>query len=79
MSASCGQLWNQSMTEHEVSEGNLRQRLRKALPTGDMQRTTWRMLRTRSMEKYAASGQARHGASQVKSSQVNSSHARVIG
>ena len=52
MSASFGHAWNQSMAEHDVSAGNLRQRVRKALPTGDMHMTTWRFLRTRSMKKF---------------------------
>ena len=52
MGASCGHEWNQSMTVHEASAGNLRQRLRMPAPTGDMQSTTCRFLRTRSMKKF---------------------------
>ena len=50
MSACAGHGENQSMAVHEVSAGNLRQRLRKASPTGDMQMHRCSSARTRSMK-----------------------------
>eukprot|EP00964_Phaeocystis_antarctica_P079476 scaffold49524_cov45-Phaeocystis_antarctica.AAC.4 len=50
-SASSGQRSNQSMVQQLMSEGNMRQRTRKAEPTGDMQRTTCRFSRTRLTKK----------------------------
>ena len=50
ISASRGHAWNQSIVVQLVSAGNLRQRTRNALPTGEKQRTTWRFERTFSMK-----------------------------
>jgi hypothetical protein len=47
MSACAGQLKNQLIEVHEVSAGNLRQRLRNLSPTGDMQMHRWSSARTR--------------------------------
>mmetsp|Transcript_61271 Transcript_61271/g.162164 ORF Transcript_61271/g.162164 Transcript_61271/m.162164 type:complete len:234 (+) Transcript_61271:1740-2441(+) len=44
-SASLGHAVNQSMVQQLMSEGNLRSRVRKASPIGDMQSTTCRLLR----------------------------------
>ena len=38
---------NQSMVQQLTREGNMRQRVRKASPTGLIHNTTWRLLRTR--------------------------------
>mmetsp|Transcript_8548 Transcript_8548/g.20512 ORF Transcript_8548/g.20512 Transcript_8548/m.20512 type:complete len:295 (-) Transcript_8548:834-1718(-) len=47
--ASAGHGWNQLITVQLVIAGNLRQRIRKAEPTGDMHNTVWRFRRTLSM------------------------------
>ena len=46
-SASSGQALNQSMVVQLMSEGNCRQRARKASPTGLIASTKWRLSRTR--------------------------------
>jgi hypothetical protein len=46
ISAVVGHAWNQSMAVQAVSAGNMRQRTRKASPTGDMHSTTCRLERT---------------------------------
>mmetsp|Transcript_33640 Transcript_33640/g.92176 ORF Transcript_33640/g.92176 Transcript_33640/m.92176 type:complete len:205 (-) Transcript_33640:714-1328(-) len=55
INACCGQLKNQLIAVHDVSAGNLRQRLRNLSPTGDMQMHRWRRVRT-SLMKNSKSG-----------------------
>lgn len=52
-SATCYDLltWNQSIVQQLTMEGNLRRRLRKASPMGDMASTTWSWSRTRWMNR----------------------------
>ena len=45
-SASLGHSSNQSIVQQLISEGNMRQRTRKASPMGDMQSTMCRFSRT---------------------------------
>ena len=47
-SASSGHSWNQSIVQQFTREGNLRRRVRKASPSGDMHSTTWMLALTRS-------------------------------
>mmetsp|Transcript_2342 Transcript_2342/g.7646 ORF Transcript_2342/g.7646 Transcript_2342/m.7646 type:complete len:237 (+) Transcript_2342:4635-5345(+) len=49
-SASTGHLSNQSVVQQLMSDGNMRQRTRKALPTGDMASTMCMFSRTRAMK-----------------------------
>ena len=50
VSASSGHRSNQSVVQQLISEGNMRQRTRKAEPTGDIASTMCRFSRTRAMK-----------------------------
>ena len=43
--------WNQSIVQQLTREGNLRRRLRKESPMGDMAKHTWSWSRTREMNR----------------------------
>lgn len=49
--ASSGQLWNQSMVQQLIKDGNIRHLIRKLSPIGDIHKATCRLLRTLSIKK----------------------------